>query len=706
MTGGLVSHLWQSTWFAAAVALLTLAFRGNRARVRYGLWLSASVKFLVPFSLLIGLGGNLEFRTSIAPRVPLAVEQIAITIAEPLILTPTRSVTPRPRDWGPAALAAVWTCGFVAIVLIRLRGWQRVRAALQASVPLDIASAIEIRSARGLLEPGVVGFVRPVLLLPDGIVERLSTEQLEAVLAHELCHVHRRDNLLSAFHMLVEAIFWFHPLVWWVGARLVEERERACDESVLSLGSEPRTYAEAILGVCELYVESPLACVSGVTGADLKKRIEAIMNNRIGLGLNFAKKLLLTSAGAMALAGPVILGVLIGTGHVPMLRAQAPVPPPAPQIAVPLQTAQAVPVSAAPQPAAVPQPDQQTNRMLTLLLDLGFMTSEEQDRARQAAIQFVQTRLQSADLMSVMVVMNGRPAVVQDYTSDKSLLIPAISGAVSSNDSSPEARLAALEQAVGLLGPIPGRKMMLYYSKGILRQSTPQDQADQAAGRRYILPATTPPEAARVVQAAIQSNVALYAIDTSGAVSAFPLDTALQRRMEEARAKFGNSMSAMSRAYIRYGPPDQVEDRGADGQIWRYNYLDSFRSRTEFEFAAGNNFGGMRINWPPPVATYEGAGFPGRHATVRTYPAGEFQVLTIPMEGLSGPADIVVNVLAVAASRSQLVANARDHVSIAGGVGGATYNFVLQQGSYTCTVTLAEQATGKTYSENIRFEVR
>ena len=52
----------------------------------------------------------------------------------------------------------------------------------------------------------------------------------------------RRDNLAAAIHMVVEAIFWFHPLVWWIGARLVEERERACDEEVLRLGNEPTVY--------------------------------------------------------------------------------------------------------------------------------------------------------------------------------------------------------------------------------------------------------------------------------------------------------------------------------------------------------------------------------------------------------------------------------------------------------------------------------
>jgi len=87
----------------------------------------------------------------------------------------------------------------------------------------------------------------------------------------------RRDNLTAAIHMVVEAIFWFHPLVWWFGARLVEERERACDEAVLSLGCEPRDYADAILSVCKLYLESPIVCVSGISGSDLKRRIVRIM---------------------------------------------------------------------------------------------------------------------------------------------------------------------------------------------------------------------------------------------------------------------------------------------------------------------------------------------------------------------------------------------------------------------------------------------
>ncbi len=99
----------------------------------------------------------------------------------------------------------------------------------------------------------------------------------------------------------------------------MEERERACDEEVVRMGSAPEAYAEGILKVCELYLQSPLKCVAGVTGANLKKRIEAIMNNRSTLALNFAKKAGLAIAGVIAVAIPVILGVT----NAPLLRAQA-----------------------------------------------------------------------------------------------------------------------------------------------------------------------------------------------------------------------------------------------------------------------------------------------------------------------------------------------------------------------------------------------
>jgi uncharacterized protein (TIGR03435 family) len=160
----------------------------------------------------------------------------------------------------------------------------------------------------------------PGLAMASGDSERLGDEHLEAILAHELWHVRRRDNLGAAMHMLVEAIFWFHPLVWWLGAQLVEERELACDEGVLALGSRRQVYAESILKTCEFCVEAPLACVSGVTGADLKKRVARIMTQNLAEKLSLGRKLVLAVIGAVAIAGPMVFGLL----HAPQVQAQSP----------------------------------------------------------------------------------------------------------------------------------------------------------------------------------------------------------------------------------------------------------------------------------------------------------------------------------------------------------------------------------------------
>ena len=329
MIGEWTNHFWQSTLFAVAAGLLTLALRKNRAHVRFWLWFSASFKFFVPFSLLMSLGSHLQWTRAAEKIATETVSSTMVQITQPF--ADTRSFVPSapgPVDWTPIAMLGVWVCGFVGVTLMRFRGWLRIRAAVRASTPLEIPAfeipaRVEVRSALletgALLEPGVVGVLRPILLLPAGIVERLTPPQLEAVLAHELCHVRRRDNLIASIHMIAEAMFWFHPLVWWIGARLVEERERACDEEVLRLGSEPHVYAEGILNVCKLYVESPLVCVSGVTGSDLKKRIEAIMTNRIVLRLNFARRVALTVAGMAALALPIVVGMM----RVPAIRAQS-----------------------------------------------------------------------------------------------------------------------------------------------------------------------------------------------------------------------------------------------------------------------------------------------------------------------------------------------------------------------------------------------
>jgi uncharacterized protein (TIGR03435 family) len=224
-----------------------------------------------------------------------------------------------PLHWGPIVIGVVWALGFLAITLARCRSWLGVRAALRASTPIELPIPVRALITPGPAEPGIVGFLRPVLVLPAQLLERLNPRQLGAILTHEMCHVRRRDNFFAAVHMAVEAIFWFHPLVWWIGSHMVEERELACDEEVLRMGCEPTDYVEGILKVCRLYRDSLLPCVSRVTGADVKRRLRAVLGGSIALELTLGKKAVLAAAGLASLAAPILVGVL----KTPILEAQS-----------------------------------------------------------------------------------------------------------------------------------------------------------------------------------------------------------------------------------------------------------------------------------------------------------------------------------------------------------------------------------------------
>ncbi|MBI2687451.1 MAG: TIGR03435 family protein [Acidobacteria bacterium] len=305
----LLNHLWQSTLFAAGVFAVCFVLRTNAARTRYWLWLAASMKFLIPFSALVAFGTWVD-KPRPAPVAPAAaVEQIAATFSPMARAVPAAPQPADPSHW-PLTLAGIWACGSAILLLRWLQRWRTVHSATQTAEELPLQQPLPVRSSPGTMEPGIFGVFRPVLLLPDGLWDRLDQEQFQAVLAHELCHFRYRDNLTAALHMCVEVLFWFHPLVWWIGSRLVEERERACDEAVLVTGSDPAVYAQGIVNVCKYFVAAPLPCATGISGADLRGRIAEIMMGRIPLRLTAARKSVLAAFLVAALATPVVIGVL------------------------------------------------------------------------------------------------------------------------------------------------------------------------------------------------------------------------------------------------------------------------------------------------------------------------------------------------------------------------------------------------------------
>ncbi len=331
---GLANHLWQSTLFAIVAWLITLFLKKNRARIRYWVWFSISIKFLIPFSLFISLGSLIAPEWMKAPVRVSPEWSVIETINQPFnppvieanLQADDITGASSPLDKKPLILFILWLCGTSAIILNWCkRGMGVSRMVQKAAPPIDnhrieifhrmkkknrISNTVQLATAHDLMEPGVLGIIRPVLLLPAGILNHVNDSELEAIFLHEFEHIRCKDNLIALIHMLVQALFWFHPVVWWTGSRLVFERELACDEAVLEAAKNPRVYAEGIIKICENYFKSPVVCVSGVIGSNLKKRMEGIMKNQIGYKLGIFKKLFLSAAGVSILGVPLLTGII------------------------------------------------------------------------------------------------------------------------------------------------------------------------------------------------------------------------------------------------------------------------------------------------------------------------------------------------------------------------------------------------------------
>ncbi len=244
----------------------------------------------------------------------------------------------------------------------------------------------------------------------------------------------------------------------------------------------------------------------------------------------------------------------------------------------------------------------------------------------------------------------------------------------------------------------------------------------------------------QAIAAATKANIAIYPIDVRGTAPAMIAQLAptgpggrsmtpqaatpqtgapeisqeeVYRRRATAQAKFGSASGAMTLTYMRYGPPDQIDDRTQDTrnplQIWRYNYLEDFHGNAELEFIPKGGSVQMKINWPPPQATYTAvadinvtlaealdkemeakggptsgapiAGLPGRHASFQIFPGG-YRALAVPLDSLTGTVDIAAQIRTRPDNGlpGHMAAAVRDGVQASAGV--YQVNFTLNAGSY------------------------
>ena len=326
---GIANHLWQSTAVFLLAWMITFLLRRNRPAMRHAIWLAASLKFLVPFSALSMLSGFVN-----APRTTVPSGHIvtaAQAAAQPFFATPSTrafplqfvSAQPLPAAWPAILLASLWLFGALLALAVWGARWRTARRVLKASTlatqgreltllrrlesSLSTRRALPLHICNDLSEPGLIGVLRPRLLWPSSLSEHLTDDHIRSVLLHELIHARRCDNLTAALHMLVQVLFWFHPAVWYMESRMLSERELACDEAVIAIEGNRRTYAQSLIETSRHAIDSPLPYAAGFTGGGpLSARITAILRTQTR-SLTLAQKIMIAAVAIFTLAVPILI---------------------------------------------------------------------------------------------------------------------------------------------------------------------------------------------------------------------------------------------------------------------------------------------------------------------------------------------------------------------------------------------------------------
>lgn len=162
----------------------------------------------------------------------------------------------------------------------------------QLSAQLKITQVIGIVESGIAKVPMVIGHFKPLILIPVGFINALSTDEVEAILVHELAHIRRRDYLVNLLQSFMEIVFFFNPAVLWISQQIKAERENCCDDIALEQASSKYGYIQALLS-CQEYQAPGLSMALAHTKSNLLNRVKRMVNNH-NQSLNIMEKTLLT----------------------------------------------------------------------------------------------------------------------------------------------------------------------------------------------------------------------------------------------------------------------------------------------------------------------------------------------------------------------------------------------------------------------------
>ena len=337
----LLQFVWQGAAIGLVTAIALSALRRSASDVRYvvgtiGLALMLTLPVVTGVQKFQALSAEAGAESAAAPalaqtapttsRAPSSAAAIAEAPASATAWTPGLLARMRDLRFEPLipTLMVIWLAGVALLSLRLLTGWlwvQRLRThgvsaandgcrrmARRLSRRLHISRAVTLLESTLVDVPTVIGFLKPVVLLPASVLGGLTPQQLEAILAHELAHIRRHDYLVNLLQTLVETVLFYHPAVWWVSRRIRIERENCCDDLAVSLCGDPVAYASALADL-EALRSGPAPdhhIVMAATGGSLLLRVRRLLgapSSHTGRGPAW-----LAGSVALLLIGGIALG--------------------------------------------------------------------------------------------------------------------------------------------------------------------------------------------------------------------------------------------------------------------------------------------------------------------------------------------------------------------------------------------------------------
>lgn len=348
----LIHSLWQCAAIGILFAAINLTLRRAGANLRY--LLSYAALLAMPASAVatfFALFRNHDLSVALPPSMPV-LSRIATNHLPSAAITPSSNPLPYLN-----MVVWFWLAGVVAMSVWSATGWfvaQRLKRRSNRALPqiwqsrlADLAGQLGIRRGIRLCEstlaqvPAVIGWIRPVILIPAGALINLSPQELEAILAHELAHIRRFDYVANLLQSAIEALMFYHPAMWWIAKRIRAERENCCDDLAIVACGDRVVYARALTALEELRSSYPQFAMAATAGP-LLSRVRRL------LGQDDPRRRSLPVWIALA---TVVIAMLAVTSGIRLRAQNSPVPsqpPVAPAAVQPVPATQRAPSTPAP----------------------------------------------------------------------------------------------------------------------------------------------------------------------------------------------------------------------------------------------------------------------------------------------------------------------------------------------------------------------